>query len=673
MKKADAIKAVIQNIKDENRSSFGPEDIERLKKVYSGGLTQNIISDFRAEALKAGIEDVDKLDFEEYLPSRRRYGQRPGKFVAEPEPTSVGPTSKGLGATRGITLTDEGLTFLLAEIEQSPESINTSYLDEPFTGRKHETDHWKAKVKLDKERGTIKTSFNNVLRSVFDKIRNYGDPYEFFPEVSFLDVFDDKKRLSPQVVDAYLGELWKRGWLEDADPDFEALDTEFKGLEKNYQNRASTRGRQLLDTKKRKGIPVVIGAASDGTMVYSPDEVRPYSLRLSDKGKKHLDSIRAGRNKILIGKSGERVTKIVSEIPSLEPIPDPTLSATQTLDDQLRESRKQYRQNQAIQNRIGGPPIANEVTSPRTGKRYANYNAMVSAEGPVRPPGGETVEPNRGEASRKAKGAVIARRDVNTFKQAMANAVSINPQLPTHPLLDEGGKPNLFKGIMREARKIDPTVSMNAMQDIKDYLFFTGYLEADAAVSEKLGPSRLSDADVPEYVKPTQKYYKDGLNILDAGGENEPLVIRKLSADPDMDDVRRGAKPMPQITGPETATPDKTVSERTSRFLRFIEGGKKGLGIILPFGTGAAVSAIPTRGDTTPLGDRILEGIIGSTRLADATPAAKRAREEAARVRERAGPDYKRMRSADEETFSRIAEEEASGRLKGPRGFLYLD
>lgn len=45
-------------------------------------------------------------------------------------------------------------------------------------------------------------------------------------------MFDDKKRLSPQVVDAYLGELWKRGWLEDADPDFEALDTEFKGLEK---------------------------------------------------------------------------------------------------------------------------------------------------------------------------------------------------------------------------------------------------------------------------------------------------------------------------------------------------------------------------------------------------------------------------------------------------------
>ena len=172
MKKADAIKAVIQNIKDENRSSFGPEDIERLKKVYSGGLTQNIISDFRAEALKAGIEDVDKLDFEEYLPSERKYGDKPKKIVAELSPTSVGPTARGLGATRGITLTEEGLTFLLAEIEQSPDSINTSYLNEPFTGRKFTSDDWKAQVKLDKERGTIKTSFNPVLRSVFDKLQN---------------------------------------------------------------------------------------------------------------------------------------------------------------------------------------------------------------------------------------------------------------------------------------------------------------------------------------------------------------------------------------------------------------------------------------------------------------------------------------------------------------------
>ena len=610
MKKADAIKAVIQNIKDENRSSFGPEDIERLKKVYSGGLTQNIISDFQAEAVRAGIERPDKLDFEEYLPAERRYGDKPGKTVAEPSPTSVGPTSKGLGATRRITLTEEGLTFLLAEIEQSPDSINTSYLNEPFTGRKHRSDDWKAEVKLNKERGTIKTAFNPVLRSVFDKLKNYGDPREFFPDMPLSDIVPpDELRmgrrirtnapLDSQIVDAYLDALWKKGWLENADPDFEALDTEFKGLDKNYQNRASTKGRQLLDTKKRKGIPVVIGADLQGNMVYSPDEVRPYSLRLSDKGRAHLDSVRAGTNKILIGESGKRTTKIVSELPSIAPVQEKLPSATQTLDEQLRESRRTYYQTRAI--RGDEPPLANRVTSPRTGITYDNYNALVSAEGPVRPSGGETVEPNRGEASRRAKGAIIARRDVNTFKQAMANAVSINPQLPTHPLLDEGGKPNLFKGIMAEARKIDPTVSMNAMQDIKDYLFFTGYLEADAAVSEKLGPSRLSDADVPEYVKPTQKYYSSGLNILDAGGENEPLVIRKLSADPDMDDVRRGARSMPQITGPETATPDKTVSERTSRFLRFIEkGGKKGLKVIIPgVGVGAtlleeAAAASPT-------------------------------------------------------------------------------
>ena len=254
------------------------------------------------------------------------------------------------------------------------------------------------------------------------------------------------------------------------------------------------------------------------------------------------------------------------------------------MDERIREDRKAYYRNRAIRGG-GGASLTIPVTSERTGKVYDNYNQMVATEGSPPVPGGEAVEPNRGEASRRARGAVISRRDVGTFKQAMAKAVS------------KGGKVNLFTEIVNEARKIDPKVSLNAMQDVKDYLFFTGYLEADTEVTGKLGPSRLSDADVPEYVRPTQKYYNDGLKILDAGGENEPLVIRKLSADPNIDDLRRGAKP---ITGPETASPDKPVSERTSRLLNIIKsGGRKGLKVLVP-GVGIASTVLEEAAAASP-------------------------------------------------------------------------
>ena len=107
----------------------------------------------------------------------------------------------------------------------------------------------------------------------------------------------------------------------------------------------------------------------------------------------------------------------------------------------------------------------------------------------------------------------------------------------------------------------------------------------------------------------------------------------------------------------------KPMSERTKSILGIIKkGGRKGLKA-LPFVAAADILTSPDP----------VAALTGSTPVADATLRGARAREEAARVRERAGPDYERMRSADEETFSRIAEEEASGRLKGPRGFLYLD
>ena len=104
------------------------------------------------------------------------------------------------------------------------------------------------------------------------------------------------------------------------------------------------------------------------------------------------------------------------------------------------------------------------------------------------------------------------------------------------------------------------------------------------------------------------------------------------------------------------STPDRPVSERTSRLLNIIKsGGRKGLKA-LPF---IAAADILTSSDP-------VAAAVGSTPLADATM-------EGFQARERAGPDYERVRSADEEAFSAMEKQQASDRLKGPRGFLYLD
>jgi hypothetical protein len=333
---------------------------------------------------------------------------------------------------------------------------------------------------------------------------------------------------------AYEQFLYDNGFLRDADPDFKQLDEEFKSLPEGGQNKRSRQGKRILAIKETGGVPVVVGRDKDGRPVEDKSRSRPYKLDLSDKG------IEEAKKSSLPVYAQTKIT------PQIE---------------------MQDRQRKAV------------------ARREARVPSTVDAPSV---PSGETVEPNRGEVSRKAKGAVIVRRDVSTFKQAMGKAVS------------KGGKVNLFAEIMDEARRIDPKVSMNAMQDIKDYLFFTGHLEVDAAVSEKMGPSRLSDADVPEYVKPSQKYYKQGLKVLDAGGENEPLVIRKLSADPDIQSMSGGAKSVPEITGPQSATPDKPVSERTSRLLDIIKGGgRKGLKVFVP-GVGLAATAIEEAAASTP-------------------------------------------------------------------------
>ena len=527
---------------------------------------------------------------------------------------------KKLGVREPITLTQDGANTLLKNMERTGRGLQGALVDLTDTIGKY-------------ERHLIKTQGVDVAKEFIRRLD------EVFPDgITSIERQINESR-------AYENLLYEAGYLEDADPPtgrdkkgqftFKDLDKEFNKLPESGRNRRSVKGKEILSIKDRGGVPAVIGRDKDGKLIYHPTKTIPYKLKLSQKG---IDEV---KNFKLPAYASANLPAIVEDVKPIE--------------QQTRENKKRFYERQRVPS-DDALPLANKVVSPKTGIEYDNFNAMQAAEGAAPPPGGETVEPNRGDVSRKAKGTVIVRSDVNTFKQAMGKAVSTNPQLPTHPLLYEGGKPNLFKGIMMEARKIDPKVSMNAMQDIKDYLFFTGYLEADKEVSGKMGPSRLSDADVPEYVKPSQKYYKQGLKVLDAGGSNEPLVIRKLSADPDIQSMSSGARSMPEITGPQSATPDKPVSERTSRLLNIIKsGGRKGLKA-LPF---VAAADILTSSD--PVG-----AAVGSTPLADATM-------EGFQARERAGTDYERVRSADEEAFSAMEKQQASDRLKGPRGFLYLD
>ena len=578
MKKAEAINFVIQKIKDQNRSSFGSEDIKTLKGVYSGGLTKGIISDFQEEAIKAGIEVPENLSFEDLLPKRRasaaerKAGVGSGKQVAE-RATEVAKGGKGL-ASQSIRLSDEGLTLLLAQIEIDG-GINQTYVNTPRLAAKEYTAENVRIFKENIQKNLLYTSHPPNLSRVHSRLHKYSPELaqEIFPNIELYDRYRSLRisagweapsktlTYSSQIQDAYIQLLYERGWLEDADPDLKDLNKEINSLPKTQRNRRSNEGRPLVDTQRAKGVPIAVGVNPDGDVIYDPNKTRPYKLRISEEGKKHLKETKSGTTKI-----GRKIGKVVTQLPSIIPEPSKLPAelerpSTKSMDQQLRESKQAYFQNRAIRGRSDDYPLANQVTSERTGKVYDNYNQMVATEGSPPVPGGEAVEPNRGEASRRAKGTVISRRNVETFKQAMAKAVS------------KGGKGNLFTEIVGEARKLDPAVSMDAMQDIKDYLFFTGYLEANEEVSGKLGPSRLSDADVPEYVKPSQKYYKQGLKVLDAGGANEPLVIRKLSADPDMQDVARGARSVPEITGPETAAPDKPVSERTSRLLNIIKSG----------------------------------------------------------------------------------------------------
>ena len=388
--------------------------------------------------------------------------------------------------------------------------------------------------------------------------------------------------------------LYDAGFLEDADPGFKALDVEFEKLPKSARNKRSSQGKKILGIKESGGLPTVVGRDRDGNLVLDKERVRPYTYRLSPTALDTLETVK---------------------LPSF---------ASQPLTKELEVQERRQKAPQRIEQRQANLPATMQETLS----------------------GGETVEPNRQGVSSRASGAVISRRDVNTFKQALSAYI-------TKPREE---KTNLFKGVMEEARKIDPKVSMDSMQNVKDYLYFNGVLEADTSISEKLGPSRLSDTDVPEYVKPSDKFYKEGLKSLDVGGANEPLVVGKLSAEP---------SPFVDVQKPKTIE-EQIISGEFSKEAKQEEAPKRRFADLLKRGGKKALKAMPLVAAADILSSP--DPVAAAT---GSTPTARSAFSEIEEDRKKA--ELQNFYSADEETFSAMEKEEATKFLKGSRGFLSMD
>jgi len=505
MKKADAINFVIQKIKDQNRSSLTADDFEAFKRAYSGRFTTGLAMDFQAAAAKAGIEAPEKLDLEDMLPKRRATaaeraaGVSPGKQLRTNVTDLPEVEIKKLGVVNPITINDDGAKLLLKNMEKTGLPMQGSFVDLAGT--------------LDKYSAYVSKTEGGDARDAFAKRIN-----DFFPD----GIRNIENRLND--ARAYEQLLYEQGYLEDADPPtgkekikgktvfkFKDLDAKFNEIPESGRNRRSRKGKEILDIKEKGGVPAVIGRDVKGKLIYHPTKIIPYKLRLSKKGIEHVKDFKLPEY-------------LSTQLPRIYEPSKSTKSLDEALSEQRREDRRKFFESQRVPT-SDMPPLANPVTSERTGKTYDNYNQMIAQEG--RPPA--------------------------------------------------------------------PTRTSRLLESVE---------ETDKSKQLEL-----------------------------------PFSERSLS--------------------------DEQKVKRTKDFLSFIEsGGRKALKM-LPYGTGALLTAVPSEGDAAPFKQRFLEGLIGSTRLGDATPGAAERRREAAEIQ--------RVRSADEEAFSAMEKQQASDRLKGPRGFLYLD
>lgn len=479
MKKADAIKSVIEAIKADNRTSFNRADIEAFKMRYSGRLTTGLILDFQAAAAKAGIEAPEKLDFEDLLPKKRtsfleeKAGVGPGKQLRTNVTGLPEAEIKKLGVVNPISINDDGAKLLLKNMQRTGLPMQGAFVELADTLQKYSIQ-------------VLKTQGADASDAFYQRVDS------FFPD-GLLNV---ENRLND--ARAYEQLLYEEGYLEDADPPtgkekikgktvftFEGLDEEFNEIPESGRNRRSRKGKEILDIKEKGGVPAVIGRDVKGKLIYHPTKVIPYKLKLSEKGIEHVKNFKIPE---YISTQLPKIYEPSKSITSLDEPSKSTKSLDEALSEQRREDRRKFYQSQRVP--TGDmPPLANPVTSKRTGKTYDNYNQMVAQEG--RPPA--------------------------------------------------------------------PTRTSRLLESIE---------ETDKSKQLEL-----------------------------------PFSERSLS--------------------------DEQKSKRTKDFLNFIEsGGRKALKTVLPFGTGALLAAVPSEGEAAPLGQRVLEGLFGSTRLADATPGAAERRRE---------------------------------------------
>ena len=351
MKKADAINFVIQKIKDQNRSSLNTNDFEAFKKAYSGKFTTSLAMDLQAEAAKAGIKPIEDLSLEDMLPKRpataaeRKADVDPGKQLRTNVTDLPEAEIKKVGSITPINVDDDGAKMILKNIQRTNGTVQVALYDLTKTA-----DNYLAHL--------TKTEGKSSANQFVDKLN------KMFPD----GILDIEKRISVHRVYEQL--LFEAGYLEDADPPtgrdkkgritFKDLDKEFNKLPESGRNRRSVEGKRILNIKDRGGVPAVGGRDANGKLIYHPTKTIPYKLKLSKKGIEHVKDFK------LPAYVSTRLPAIVENVKPIE--------------EQQRDRRREYYKN--LRGPMGDePPLANPVTSERTGKTYDNFNQMVAAEG----------------------------------------------------------------------------------------------------------------------------------------------------------------------------------------------------------------------------------------------------------------------------------------------------
>tara|TARA_A100000172_G_scaffold80252_1_gene69278 strand:- start:1024 stop:2343 length:1320 start_codon:yes stop_codon:yes gene_type:complete len=270
MKKADAIRTVIEEIKAQNRSSLNADDFESLQKKYRGKFTTNIALDFQAAAQKAGIESFEDLSLEDMLPKRRataaeiKAGVEPGKQLTPNVTGSPKAKSGRVAIKTPINITDDGVNLVLKMMQETGKNVRGSITEL--------TNRFNAFRKTNRDRaGDLNRYINEAFPDGIESITKQLDEFR-----------------------AYEQYMYESGLLKDDDPPtgkdeknlftFKKLDAELGTLSEGGQNRRSRRGKEIFAIKEKGGVPVIAGRDKNGKIIEDKSRVRPHNLVISDKG-----------------------------------------------------------------------------------------------------------------------------------------------------------------------------------------------------------------------------------------------------------------------------------------------------------------------------------------------------------------------------------------------------